>query len=136
MKTILEIKKDRETSTTELMNSCGVFWAFSRSQFEENKTPLKEGEKYVDIGAGGFMPKGNVDKYIAGMKEIAINFKNQIAENGVQVDHILYELHNHECFYTGNIDSAFEVLEHEGYSKEMVLGIFHSHSKSTCGCNK
>ena len=67
---IQEIKKEKQKKFDELLKNCRCFFAFSNEQFEKNKTPLTEGEKYVSIGAGGFMPKSEVDNYLNGAKEI------------------------------------------------------------------
>ena len=56
MKNYPEIRQVAEVKRTELYTNCGLFFAFSNEQFTENKTPLKEGEKYVSIGAGGYLP--------------------------------------------------------------------------------
>ena len=118
-----EIKNKREKDMNELFKKLGVFWAFSNSQFDENKTPLMEGEKYIDIGAGGFMPKHNFEALTLGIKEIEKTFKTQIAENKAREKHILYELNNHECFYTGDTEDALDVLGAD-YTKEEVQIVY------------
>lgn len=123
MKSIIEIKKEREQAIEKLLKECGVFWAFSNAQFEENKTPLKDGEKYVDIGAGGFMPSGNKDKYIDGMLAIGEAFEKAIADNKQREAYILYELNNHEAFYTCSIDSTLNALGDE-YTHDEVLNVY------------
>jgi len=120
-----QIKKQEQERYNQLFNECGVFWAFSNQQFEENKTPLKEGEKYVSIGAGGFLPKGNVEKLREGMKQI----KKQTAEaikatKGGRRQAIEHELNNHECYYTGDIQPAVEALG-KGYTRAEVLKVYN-----------
>jgi len=39
---------------------------------------------------------------------------------------VLYELNNHECFYTGDIDDAMDVLG-EDYSREYVREVYFKH---------
>lgn len=120
MNTIQEIKKEQQNKYTALFNSCGVFWAFSNEQFHANKTPLSEGDKYVSIGAGGYMPKSNVDAYISGSKEIKKWFTKAVKESkGARRQHIAYELANHECYYTGDWQDAIDALGSEYTAKEV-----------------
>jgi hypothetical protein len=123
--TYAEIKQTKEKATNDLFTACGVFWAFSNEQFKDGlaKTTLAEGEKVVDIGAGGFVPKSNVDKLINGMKEIDDTFKTQIADTKMREKHILYELNNHEAFYTGHISDALGALG-EDYTAEEVTEVY------------
>lgn len=110
-KTIQQIKKEKETKVSELMKSCSLFWAFSNEQFAANKTPLQEGEKYVHIGAGGYLPKGQVDNFLNGMEAINKAYKAEVnANKQTRIDNISYELHNHEAFYTGTIEDTLEAL--------------------------
>jgi len=97
-----ELRKQKEYANTKLFNECGVFWAFSNEQFNENKTQLKEGEKYVSIGAGGYLPKGNVNALTKGMKENEKAYKTALKRNNLRLKEIAYEFGNHECFYTGD----------------------------------
>lgn len=94
------IKKQAQEKLTVLFNECGVFFAFSNEQFQENKTPLQDGEKYVSIGAGGYMPKSKVNDYISGSKLINKWEKAEIKKlkDGKEL-HILSELRNYECSY-------------------------------------
>ena len=118
--TIYEIKKQHETKLTELMKECGLFWAFSNEQFAANKTPLKEGEKYVSIGAGGYMPKGNIDKWINGTKQLNKERNAAINQNKkLRYANIAYELNNHEAFYTGDISSTLDALGSDYTRKEV-----------------
>lgn len=105
-----ELRKLREEKLSELFKTCGVFFAFSNSQFEENKTELAEGDKYVRLGAGGFIPKSKADLYLSTSKENHNWFREQIKIHNLKDAEILYELQNHECFYTGEIDQAIEAL--------------------------
>ena len=70
MKEIHEIRAEREDRMTALFNKVGLFFAFSNEQFEKNKTPLREGEEYVTVQGGGYMPKGNVDELKRGWDEL------------------------------------------------------------------
>ena len=121
MKTIFEIKQEREAKQTELFKAVGLFWAFSNEQFTKNKTPLKEGEKYVSIGMGGYLPKGNVDQFLNGMKEINAWFKAEVNQNKeTRRALIAYELANHEAYYTGEVDATLDALGSDFTRPEVV----------------
>lgn len=120
-----QIKKQEQDRYNQLFNECGVFWAFSNEQFATNKTPLKEGEKYVSIGAGGFLPKGNVEKLREGMKRIKKETAAAIkGTKGGKRQAIEHELNNHECYYTGDIQPAVEALG-KGYTRAEVLKVYN-----------
>lgn len=129
MKTISELKKERENKHSELFEKCGVFFAFSNEQFNENKTMLEDGEKYVSIGAGGYLPKGKLNQFSEGMKAIGNWFKDEVKNQKLRKAHILYELQNHECFYTGDYSDALESLGNS-YTKEEVLEVFKNNQNS------
>lgn len=125
IKTIQQIKDERQAKLDALMTTCGVFWAFSDAQFYENKTPLKEGDKYVSMGMGGYMPKSNVDSFKNGMNAINKEYKAEIKANkGARRANIAYELSNHECYYTGDITDALKALG-PGYTRAEVKKVYN-----------
>lgn len=115
----------RQNDVDALITKCEVFFAFSREQLEEGKAKinLKEGEKLVDIGMGGFMPARNVSAYVEGMKKIHADFKQAMKDEKARKAHILYELNNHEAFYTRDIESTMDALG-EDFTREEVLKVF------------
>lgn len=129
MKTLHELKAEKEAKYSQLMKDCGVFWAFSNEQFAKNKTPLKEGEKYVSMGAGGYLPKGNVDAWISGTKKIESWFRSALKENKQRRANIAYELNNHEAFYTGSVEETLEALGPD-YTKEEVIEVYREEVKT------
>lgn len=122
------IKAELEKRHTELFNKCQVFWAFSQEQFLEGtaKYPLPKGEKYVSIGMGGFMPKSKHGELTAGLAALKQWEKGAIKQAKAD-EVILYELNNYECFYTGEITDALEVLEPLGYTPEQVRAVYHKY---------
>jgi len=122
----LSPKVKREQDTNALMDECKVFWAFSKTQFEEGKKKigLLEGEKLVDIGAGGFMPLKYKDKYINGMEAIYLAFKDAMKDEKARKAHILYELNNHEAYYSMDISDTLDALG-EDFTREEVAEVFN-----------
>lgn len=125
MESLTQLKKQQQDKCNNLATECGMFFAFNNYQFEQNKTPKKDDEKYLSLGAGAFMPKSNFEKYQQGMKEISKWFKDTVEANKQREARILYELNNYECFYTGSIDEALEALG-SGYTAEEVLAVYNS----------
>lgn len=125
---IQQIKQKRDDDINALYTQMGVFWAFSNEQWQENKTQLQEGEKYVSIGMGGYMPKHNVDALTAGSKAILATFKAQVAEHKQREAYILYELNNHEAGYTGDITDTLRALGSD-YTAEEVQAVFKNNHK-------
>jgi hypothetical protein len=123
-----EIKKEHEAKLNTLLTECLVFWAFSNQQFEEGKTPLQEGEKYVSIGAGGYMPKSKVEQFRKGMDDLKTWERNEIKKYKQADEQIKYELHNHECFYTGDITDVCHLLPQ--YSKERISKVYQAERKN------
>jgi len=120
-----ELKKLSSEKLTESYNKCKVFWAFSNEQFDENlkKEGIDKNERITSIGMGGYLPSKNVKKYIKLMEEHSDWFKTEIKKvNKEEV--ILYELRNFECYYTGDITDALQVLESYGFTKAEVVEVF------------
>lgn len=131
MKNLSEIKEEKQLKIDTLIKECNMFFAFSNEQFLKNKTPLKEGEKYVSIGAGAYMPKGNLDNYIKGIEEINKAFKAELKKSKqLRYDHIKYELSNHEAYYTRDISDTMEALG-EGYTEKEVWKVFKENDNSS-----
>lgn len=119
-----ELKKEKENRMTQIMNDAGVFWAFSNEQFHANKTPLQEGEKYVRLGMGGYCPKSKVDDYLNGLESLQTWFNDEIKNNDLRRQQIVYELSNHEAWYTYDIEDTLAALGPD-YTREEVSIIFH-----------
>ena len=103
-----KIKEEYQKRFSKITDNVGLFWAFNREQLAEGmkKNPS---EKYVNIGMGGFMPKVNVDQFMEKTKALDAWFKEE-KKKIKKEKMILYELNNYECFYTGDIQDAYEVL--------------------------
>lgn len=123
-----ELKQQKQSKVDALITECSVFFAFSTEQFEKNKTPLQDGDKYVSVGAGGYMPKSKVDQFVKGMDNIDKEYKLALKAKKLRKQNISYELHNHEAFYTGEIEDTLQALG-EGYTAKEVWQVFHAESK-------
>lgn len=123
MKTIQAINQKVHEMNEMLNKECGLFWAFSKEQFKENKTPLKEGEKYVSIGHGGYLPKSNLDKLVEGWDAIKKWRDQQIKFLKDAPSAILYEINNRECFFSGDLRDIYELFEGI-YTQEFIDEVY------------
>jgi hypothetical protein len=126
MKSLGELKIEKQKQIDKLFEDCELFWAFSDEQFNEGKAkyPLKEGEKYASIGAGGYIKSNKVNTFINGMEKINKDFKDAMRENKeARAAHILYELQNYEAFYTGDISETLERLG-DGFTRKEVQKVY------------
>jgi len=128
MKEIHEIRAEREEKMSALFKKHGVFFAFSKKQFEENKTPLREGEKYVTFLGGGYMPEGNAEEFKKEWDDMFKWYGDEITANGLGEAEVLYELRNHECYYTGDPTPVIDMFDGK-FTKEQVLKIFRENSE-------
>lgn len=125
--TIQDIKKQQEAAHTALFDEVRLFWAFSNEQFSEGLKKINhvKGEKLRSIGAGGYLPSANVDKFVQGMARIKKEYNKAIKDGGKQMrkNAILQALNNYECFYTGEIEEAVEELG-KGYTYQEVKEVY------------
>jgi hypothetical protein len=124
--TLAQIKREKQITIDSLFETLGVFFAFSNQQFEESKTPLLDGDKYVRFASGSYIPKSNYSALEEGFSAADDLMREKIKANSLEEDEVLYELNNHECFYTGSIDDAMDVLG-EDYSREYVREVYFKH---------
>jgi hypothetical protein len=122
-----EIKKQQTEANSKLFKEVGLFFAFSDEQFQKNKTPLRDGEKYVSIGGGGYLPKGNFEALQKGMKENEKTYKLAIKSHNLRLKEIVYEFNNHECFYTRDWEVVSEIFP--DVSKDVIYKLFLKESK-------
>ncbi len=131
--TSAELRTERRERHNKLIEESGVFFAFSEKQLEEGKLkyPLREGEKYVGIGMGGFIRQTQLAGFIEGLQTIEKWGKEEakkIRASKVESEKaILYELQNYESFYTGSIAEAFEALSSEGYTRKEVSRVYRKY---------
>jgi hypothetical protein len=122
-----DLKKQEEEANSVLFEKVGLFFAFNNEQFQANKTPLKEGEKYVSIVGGGYLPKGNYDAFQNGMKENEKTYKSVVKSHNLRLKEIAYELANHECFYTGEWEVVADMFP--DVPKETIQKIYRIEAK-------
>ena len=124
-------KQIAENRMTEILNSHGVFFAFSDKQFHENKTPLADGEKYVSIGAGGYMPKSKAKAF--GEALTAHNkWKRKAVRAKVDIQSVIeYELANYETGYTGDPSDAIQALADIGITEKEVRAILPQYMQTS-----
>lgn len=127
MKTYQEIKAEKEARVSQILKDCKVFFAFSNEQFVENKTELQEGEKYVSIGAGGYMPKSQVENWLKGWEELKKWEKAEMkGQKEMQEAEILDELRNHECFYACSIEDVLDLFKGK-YTAKRIQAVYNKH---------
>jgi hypothetical protein len=107
---------------SEMFERLGVFFAFGTEQFDEAK---KEGVKYVTLGQGLVCPIENAEKVAEGLAAIFDKAVAQRKAEHTKEEIILHELYNHECFYTGDYEDAFNSLERYGYSNEDIKAVYY-----------
>lgn len=105
MKYLQDYMSERQTKA---LDKAGAFFAFSKSQFEEQKV---EGVKYMNGPAGMICP---VDTYSVLADELnkiyQSSIKQDIEENGL-TNIVIRELNNYECYYSGDIEDAVDALK-------------------------
>ena len=115
MKYLNDYMQDKQTAT---FNKFGAFFAFSDTQFNEQK---KEGVKYVSMGAGILAPINeakNLRHELNTVYQQAI--KQDIQENGIKAI-IHRELANHECQISMDHSDALISLDGYGITEKQVL---------------
>jgi len=111
---------------TNLFNETGSFFAFSDKQFNESQ---EEGITYVSLGSGLFCPVETAKKLSEGLKQIHQEaIEQDKAENGAEAI-IKRELHNHECFYTGDFHDAKNALSAYNFPDELFRKVWREQFK-------
>lgn len=123
-----EIRTAAEEKRSLLFKEVGLFFAFSDEQFSKNKTPLTEGDKYVSIGMGGYLPKSKVDEFTKGMKEIGKWTRDEIKSKKLEKKEIAFELANHEAYYTGELEDTYDALGGV-YTMEQIREVYNENLK-------
>ena len=117
MTTVYEVKKEFEKRLTAISNKYGVFYAFSKEQFD--KKINRDLIPYSRLGHGGFIPKVNAKKYIEEENSLWSWKKDYLLNTIGKKELIQYELGNHEA-QLGGIESTVDALEGYGITREEV----------------
>jgi hypothetical protein len=118
-----ELKAEFEKRSKEIMTNNRVFFAFSNRQFDENKTELMEGEKYVILMNGMYCPKSCALNFKTEFGNLIGWYKEMIRINNLRQAVIRFELSNRESLYTGDIEDTLDALG-EDYTEAEVWEIY------------
>ena len=128
---LTQVREKRKSLISDSINDHQVFFAFNDDQFNSSiaKITLNDGDKIVSIGCGGYMPKSKLESYKNAIDNIEKTFEKDINDNNLRKALIIYELYNHECFYTGDIDDCLSALP-DNYTYEEVLAVYREEYKN------
>lgn len=126
MKNYATIKSDYQKTTDQLIEKHKIFFAFSISQLEEGmkKVGAKEKSELTNLDMGMIALKTEADPFMESMAKAYKQYKKDLKEaKEAKESAIYYELNNHECFYSGNIDPVVEMFE-DIYTKEEIKQVY------------
>jgi len=107
----------QETKQSAVFDKFGAFFAFSQSQFNEQK---KDEIKYISMGCGMVAPTYHADNLAHALKSIYLDAVQQdLKENGIKAI-IHRELGNHECQISMSYDDVIDVLQDYGITREQI----------------
>ena len=106
------VKKENDNRMTKCFDKYGVFFAFGNEQLAKGvaKLNLKEGEKVVSLGHAMFCKAALADDFSNEFSEVCKQNSKSLKEKAGIDNLIRYELSNHECYYTGDIEDAVDAL--------------------------
>jgi len=122
MSTYQEIKKKNSDAINAIMEQQKVFWAFSNEQLEKGKAQIgiTENSQLTSIGMGGFCPKVNADELFNLLALENKRYKTELKDAKEEKEQaIKYELSNHECWYTGNLEPVIDLFDGLYTAKEI-----------------
>ena len=141
IKTIDGIKQAKQEYSNEYnrhITDCGVFWAFDRKQFNENRTHKRKDlneiskmyDNYLAIGGGGYIHKKDKEKLDNFLTNIAPKLKQDFLSRVDKNAFILYELLNHEAFYTYELDETLDTMRnyYPDITEETITKVFKKHA--------
>ena len=128
---VQELMRLRDTASSKLIEETGMFFAFSQNQFDESKTPLAEGDKYMVLGSGTYIPERNFEKYMEGSTKILQDFTKAVDANNLREEYIAYELANHEAWYTYEIEDTKSRLIGT-YTDAEIWSVFNKYKEVNC----
>jgi hypothetical protein len=106
----------------ELLESNGVFFAFSQDQLSKGR---KEGVEYVSGGGGMIIPEANKVKFETELSEATKKIIDYDKEHNTKEKIIIRELYNYECFYTGDVSDAIDALDGYGFTKQEIYETYY-----------
>ena len=108
---------DSDNRLAEILKAQNAFFAFSKSQFEDNK---QDGIEYVSLMHGMIAPKSNVDNLLSSLELMSQDRITWTLENNTKESIIWYELANHECQITGSYAEIIELLSDYSITEEEI----------------
>ncbi len=107
---------------TAVYDKYGVFFAFSNEQYNDKAV---KGVEYVNMGSGMVAPKEHATAVNTELHAAIDTFQAWKLETMGKDKIILAELHNHEAFYTYEIEDTIDALEGYGFTAADVQKVFN-----------
>ena len=104
-----------------------AFFAFSNSQFEEKRDKTKE---YISLWAWLICPKDTKEELKKYLNEWQKWHDKRMIEK-YWIDRIIkYQLNNHECFYTWDIEDVLFLIDQYGCTKDDIIRVYKQEKKN------
>lgn len=114
MATYQNIKAGYQKNIDNLINQHKGFFAFNEKQVIEGmeKIGVANRNELTSLPMGMIMPKSEVESFLKNMETAELDYKKAIKQAKEEKEKaILYELHNHECFYTGSFEEVINIFK-------------------------
>jgi len=130
-------RTELDEQITKIMQDKGAFFAFGDKKFNERKAErsfvkrlnvivaivatVALGVQYVSLHSGMIVPMDNVEGVVSEIKlASAAHIERMLAQHSPE-ELIDYELGNHKCQISGDIDDAASALKPFGIEREQVI---------------
>ncbi len=110
-----QYKEARQKAMGELFDKHGVFFAFSKSQIDEQK---QEGVKYYSLDGGMFIPQSNYKPFNEEFEKSDEVYISKAKELFTPTQIITYELGNHEYCITYDLEDTKDALEDFSFNEQ------------------